>query len=187
MIEDSSEIDVIDLIISLFAEAIADEEDKAITAGSGTNQPSGLTVATLGSVACSGNLDFDDIINLEYLLPAKYSKGESFLVNRTNIREMRKIKDGSNRYLWMDSVAPSQPATFHGIPVRENNYIPESEIYYGDYKKGYWFGDRRKMTIKVSQETETAFTKDQTAVRVVERIAGSVVFTGAIKKLTNIP
>ncbi|MCK4686633.1 MAG: phage major capsid protein [Candidatus Lokiarchaeota archaeon] len=187
LIEDSSEIDVVDLIISLFAEAVADEEDKAITAGTGTNQPTGLTAATIGSVACSGNLDFDDIINLEYLLPAKYSKNASFLVNRTNIREMRKIKDGSNRYLWMDSVAPAQPATFHGIPVRENNYIPESEIYYGDYKKGYWFGDRRKMTIKVSQDTETAFTKDQTAIRVVERIAGNVVFAGAIKKLNSIP
>ena len=187
LIEDSSEIDVVDLIISLFAEAVADEEDKAITAGSGTNQPTGLTAATIGSVACSGNLDFDDIINLEYLLPAKYSKNASFLVNRTNIREMRKIKDGSNRYLWMDSVAPSQPATFHGIPVRENNNVPESEIYYGDYKRGYWFGDRRKMTIKVSQDTETAFTKDQTAIRVVERIAGNVVFAGAIKKLNSIP
>jgi len=45
------------LIISLFAEAIAEEEDKVITAGTGSGQPTGLTNCSIGSVACSGNLD----------------------------------------------------------------------------------------------------------------------------------
>ena len=187
LIEDSSEIDVVNLIIGLFAEAIADEEDRAITAGNGTTQPTGLTNATIASVAsATGNLSFDDLINLEYLLPAKYSKGASYLVHRNNIREMRKLKDSQNRYLWVDPVATGQPATFHGAPVRENNNLSESEIYFGDYFKGYWLGDRRKMTIKITQDSETAFTKDQTAIRIVERIAGNVVLSAAIRKLTGI-
>jgi len=109
-------------------------------------------------------LSFDDLINLEYLLPAKYSRAASYLVHRSNIREMRKLKDSQNRYLWTDPVAIGQPATFHGAPVRENNNLSESEIYFGDYFKGYWLGDRRKMTIKITQDSETAFTKDQTAI-----------------------
>jgi len=36
-------------------------------------------------------------------------------------------------------------------------------------------GDRQKMTVKVSQENETSWTKDQTGIRVVERIAGNCV------------
>ena len=187
LIEDSSEIDVVNLIISLFAEAVAEEEDKVITAGNGTTQPTGLTVATITSVAsATGNLSFDDLINLEYLLPAKYSRKASYLVHRNNIREMRKLKDSQNRYLWTDPVAIGQPATFHGAPVRENNNLSESEIYFGDYFKGYWLGDRRKMTIKITQDSETAFTKDQTAIRIVERIGGNVILPAAIKKLTGI-
>lgn len=69
---------------------------------------------------------------------------------------MRKLKDAQNRYLWTDPVAVGQPATFHGAPVRENNNLGESEIYFGDYFKGYWLGDRRKMTIKITQDSETA-------------------------------
>lgn len=99
---------------------------------------------------------------------------------------MRKLKDSQNRYLWTDPVAVGQPATFHGAPVRENNNLSESEIYFGDYFKGYWLGDRRKMTIKITQDSETAFTKDQTAIRIVERIAGNVVLPAAIRKLTGI-
>ena len=54
-------------------------------------------------------------------------------------------------------------------------------------KQAYWLGDRQKMTVKISNDTETAFTKDQTAIRVVSRIAGNVVNGFAVKKITNIP
>ena len=53
-------------------------------------------------------------------------------------------------------------------------------------KKSYWFGDRKKMTTKISQDTTQAFTMDQTAIRVVERIAGNVVLPQAIRCLNGI-
>lgn len=128
MIEDSlPEIDVVRFIIGLFSEALREEEDKVITAGTGTGQPTGLTTCTITNVTCSGNLDFDDIINLIYALPAKYRRNATFLVNNVNIREMRKIKDGNSRYIWNDPVAPAQPATVYGYPVIENNWLPESK------------------------------------------------------------
>ena len=187
LVEDSTEIDVVQLIISLFAEALAEEEDKVITAGTGTGQPTGLTSCTIGSVTCSGNLDFDDIINLIYLLPSKYRRNAKFLVNNVNIKELRKIKDTTNRYIWQESVAPGQPATIYGYPVIENNYVPESEIYFGDYKMGYWLGDRRKMTVKVSDIAGTAWEYDQIGIRVVERIAGNCVLENAMRVLNTIP
>ncbi len=186
LIEDSQEIDVVSLIIDLFAEGIAIEEDYALTAGNGTTQPQGITQATLGSVAMSGTLDFDDVIDLEFLLPAKYSKDARFMGNRRNIKKLRQLKDSNNRYLWMDNPAPGQPSTFHGYPVVENNDISDTELYFGDFKKAYWLGDRKSMTIKITQDSETAFTKDQTAIRVVSRIAGTTVLADALKKLTGI-
>jgi HK97 family phage major capsid protein len=187
LIEDSTEIDIVRFIIGLFSEAIGNEEDRVITRGNGTTEPTGLATATIGSTAVLGNLSFDDMINLEFLLPAKYHANAKYYAHRNNIRELRKLKDNTGRYLWMDSVAPGQPATFHGYPVVENNHLSESEIYFGDLKKAYWLGDRKAMTVKVSNDTETAFTKDQTAIRVVSRIAGNVVLPFAVKKLTNIP
>ncbi|MHA1225137.1 MAG: phage major capsid protein [Candidatus Hodarchaeales archaeon] len=187
LVEDCDTFDVVRLIISLFAEAIRDEEDKVITAGSGTGQPTGLTNCSIGSVACSGNLDFDDIINLIYLLPSKYRANAKFLVHNTNIKELRKIKDSQNRYIWQEAVAPGQPATIYGYPVIENNWLPESEIYFGDYKRGYWLGDRKRMTVTISREAGDAWEKDQVGIRVVERIAGNCVLENAIRKLTGIP
>jgi len=102
------------MIISLFSERLAEEEDKVITQGTGTGQPTGLTYCNITNVACSGNLSFDDIINLIYALPSKYRRNAKFLVNNANIRELRKLQDGSARYLWQDAVAPGQPGTIYG-------------------------------------------------------------------------
>jgi len=77
---------------------------------------------------------------------------------------MRKLKDSNNRYYWAEPVATGQPATFHGFPVIEVNELPDDQIYFGDMKKAYWFGDRKKMTVKISNDTETAFVNDQTAI-----------------------
>ncbi|MHA1305398.1 MAG: phage major capsid protein [Candidatus Heimdallarchaeaceae archaeon] len=187
LVEDCDTFDVVQLIIGLFSEAIAEEEDKVITAGTGTGQPTGLTNCTITNVNCAGNLDFDDIINLIYSLPSKYRRNAKFLVNNVNIQELRKIKDSNNRYIWMDSVAPGQPATIYGYPVLENNWLPEAEIYFGDYKLGYWLGDRKKMTVKVSDIAGEAWSKDQIGIRVVERIAGNCVLENAMRCLNQIP
>ncbi len=190
LVEDSTEIDVVQFIIKLFSEAIGTEEDRVITVGSGTGQPYGYatTGQSVATIACTATgLTFDDVINLEYSLPAKYHPNAKFYIHRNQIRDMRKIKDGNNRYLWEDRVAPTQPATFHGYPVVEDNNLAESVIYFGDLKKAYYLGDRKMMTVRVSQDTETAFTHDQTAIRVVARLAGRIVLHNALKGLTGIP
>ena len=188
LIEESTEIDIVQLIIRLFSEKIADREEQAIVAGNGTTQPTGLETArgagTITAIAASGQ-DFDDIISLEYALPAKYSNNAVFLANRTTIKNIRTLKDGNNNYIWQRSAAAGQPATVNGKPIYEVNYLPNGVIYFGDFKQGYYLGDRQMMTVKITQDSETAFTKDQTAIRVVHRIAGNVGNPRAIRALTG--
>lgn len=187
LVEDAGTIDIVKTIIDLFSEEIAQEEDKVITQGTGVGQPTGLTTCSIASSTCVGNLDFDDIIDLIYSLPSKYRVNAKFLAANANIRELRKIKDSQQRYIWQDAVAPGQPATIYGYPVIENNWVPESEIYFGDYKRGYWLGDRRRMTVVVSNIAGTAWEKDQIGIRIVERIAGNCVLENAMRKLITIP
>ena len=187
LIEDSTEIDVVNLIIQLFGEKLAEEEDRVITAGNGTTEPTGIVGNTGGTVTCSGNLDFDDIIDLVYALPQKYQAGASFLVHRTNIKELRKLKDNDGRYLWGEPVAAGSPPTILGYPVYENNWVGEANILFGNWKLAYWLGDRKQMSVKISNDTTQAFTQDMTAIRVVARIAGNVVLGAACRQLQTIP
>lgn len=188
LIADSTEVDIVQFIIGLFAEAIGNEEDRVITRGNGTTEPTGYHgVSAIGSISAGGNLSFDKLIDLEYELPNKYQRNAKWFVNRENLRELRKLKDSTGRYLWQDAITAGAQPFFHGFPVVEDPNLPGSDIYFGDMQQAYWLGDRQKMTVKVSNDTETAFTHDQTAIRVVARIAGNVVQPKALKRLTNIP
>lgn len=187
LIEDSA-FDLVNVLVSRFADRIAQEEDKVITNGAGTTQPIGIFVnSSVQTRACNGNLDFDDIIDLIYDLPVKYRANAKFIVNSNNVRELRKLKDNDGRYLWQDPVSAGQPATIQGYPVIETYWAPESQIAFGDYKMAYWLGDRQKMTVKITNDTETTFTQDKTAIRIVERIGGDVIIPNAIRKLISIP
>ena len=186
LIEDATDFDLVKIIINLFADRIAEEEDKVITAGSGSGQPTGLTNCTIGSIALSGAMNFDAVIRLIYLLPVQYRVNAKFLTCNANVRDLRLVKDSQNRYIWQDSVVPGQPSTIYGYPVIENNWLPETEMYFGDFKMGYWLGDRKRMTVTVSNIGGDAWSKDQIGIRVVERIAGNCVLEAAMRKLTGI-
>jgi HK97 family phage major capsid protein len=187
LLEDAS-FNLTDLVVNQFASKIADQEEKVITNGAGTTQPTGIFVnASVPTITCAGNLSFDNIINLVYELPAKYRRFAKFLVHNNNVRELRKLKDLDGRYLWQEPVAVGQPATIQGYPVIETYWAPESQIAFGDYKEGYWLGERHGMRVKVTQDTETTFTQDKTGIRVVERIGGDVIVPNAIRKLITIP
>lgn len=191
LIEDSTEIDVVQTIISMFADAIGQAEDFAILAGNGTTQPTGLYTArangTIPSGAVSGNLDFDDMVDCVYRLAAKYRAGASWIIHPNNVKELRKLKDSNGRYLWEESPQNGIPARVLGYPVHEFYDAEEGEILFGNWKLCYMLGDRKQMTVKVSNETETAFTRDQTAIRVVFRLAGNVVLGEAANAITGIP
>lgn len=191
LIEDSTEVDIVNFIIGLFSEAIGEEEDRVVWRGNGTTEPTGIVTAqaagTIAGISGAAGLTVEILIDLVHALPAKYSKNAKLYLHRNNIREMRKLKDSNGRYYWVDPVTSSTLPQFMGYPVVETNELPEAQIYFGDLKQTYWLGDRQRMTVKVSNDTETAFTKDQTAIRVVSRVAGNVVLGAACRAITAIP
>jgi len=190
LVEDSTEIDIVKFIIGLFSEVIGEEEDRVIWVGNGTTQPTGIATARAGGAiatrTAAAGLATDEIINLTYDLPGKYHKNAKFYTHRFNIRDLRKLKDGNNQYLWQPSNIAGEPPTLSGFNVIESNELADDQIYFGDLKKTYWLGDRKKMTVKISQDTTQAFTMDQTAIRVVSRIAGNVVLGAACRCLNGI-
>lgn len=185
---DDSAFDLTQVLVRRFALKMAEAEERAIVAGTGVGQPTGIfTVGTVATRACAGNLSFQNIINLIYDLPVKFRNNARFLVHPNNVRELRLLTDTTGRYMWQEPVSAGQPATIHGYPVLETYWAPESQIAFGDYREAYWLGDRQNMTVKITNDTETTFTQDKTAIRVVERIGGTVVFPNAVRKLITIP
>lgn len=188
LIEDSDTVDVVSLVVDLFAEAIGEEEERVIWVGNGTTQPQGIEVAraagTIQSIAGTGNA-LTDINRLYRALPRKYRANAAWFMNDASAAGIDRLVDTTGRPIWTPSIADGAPDRLKGKDVVISDWVPERTVFFGDMKRTYFLGDRKRMTVKVSNDTETAFTKDQTAIRVVARIAGRVVFGGATRAITS--
>lgn len=188
LIEDSSDIDVVNHILTLFREALGEEEDRVILRGNGTTEPRGIeTARAAGEIATTtwNGTTFDKAFALIYSLKAKYRAGASFLMHPNTVARFTGLKDSNGQYLWQPSVVAGQPDSIRGYPVYEFYDMPENTVYFGNWKQAYWLGDRKRLTVKISQDTETAFVHDQTAIRVVARFGGNVVLGEAAKAATG--
>ena len=178
LIEDSDTFDVVQMIIGLFAEAVATEEENVIWNGTGTAQPTGIntarTAGTIASTAGTGVI-VDDILDLYYEVPAKYRGNSQWFANSETMKNLEKAKDSEGRPLIQPSLVVGQPTTLKGRPFVISEKVPANQLYFGDLTKAYFLGDRSRMSVKISQDTTQAFTQDMTAIRVVSRIGGLVV------------
>jgi phage major capsid protein, HK97 family len=162
-------------------------ENKAFISGDGQKgKPTGLltyaeggTNATkhpLGAIKVvkTGNaaaVTADSVIDLVYSLPAEYSQGAGFMMNRKTLAAVRKLKDGQGNYLWQPSYQQDQPSTLCGYPVYEVADMPDVAanalcIAFGDFLRAYLILDRKGVSILRDPYTNKPFVQFYTTKRV---------------------
>lgn len=200
---DDAAVAVQSLLVRLFSEAIRDNENAVFTVGSGVNRPVGMVTQLDGGaqehtpVGGVGTSVPEDLLHLYYALPTQYRSNATWLMHNTTIEKVRKFRDesggevGTGRFMWSDGFGTTPP-TLLGRPVQENNDIPttrgaanRSVVVFGDFKNGYYIGDRKQMSVKVSTEASdgagsSAFLQDQVWLKIAERIDGQVALEEAI-------
>lgn len=188
-------INLVQFIIELFAEAIGLAEDKAFFTGSGTGQPKGISVESIASKGVVGNVSFDDIIDLIDLVPTRVTQSPkaAFIANRKTISTLRKIKDTNGDYIWRDGKGGvggggeivRLPATLYGYPFYEQNDLNKNHLYFGDWGM-YIIGDRQTMAVTTTTEGGDAWRRNAMEIKAVERVDGKAVLTTPFAKLTSV-
>jgi len=177
----------------------AKQEGLAFVAGNGTNKPNGfLTYATGGANASANPLGAigvetaaavaavteDELLDLIYGLPGSYTNGARFVMNRTSMGKIRKLRDTDGRQLWQPATVAGQPSTLLGYPVTEMPDMPDmaastTPIAFGNFARGYLVVDRTG--VRVLRDPYTA--KPKVLFYTTKRVGGAVVDPQAIKVL----
>jgi len=184
---DDSGIDISNLLLQLFGEAIAEKEDTVGFTGDtgggdafdGILNDSGVTTRTMGS----GDTDFtdvdaDDLADLTPDITSGAAKGARFYLHRTVFNVVRKLKDSNGNYIYVPP-GGDQPGTLWGYPYELSEVMPSISdsavstplLAFGNLKH-FYLGDRKKLT--VAKSTHASFSEDKTLVRVTHRVALSV-------------
>ena len=169
----------------------AKQEGLAFVAGNGTNKPNGfLTYATgaanaaanpLGAIgvdtaAAVGAVTEDELLDMIYGVPASYTNGARFTMNRTTIGKIRKLRDLDGRQLWQPSTVEGQPSQLLAYPVTEMPDMPDmalgtTPIAFGNFARSYLIVDRTG--IRVLRDPYTA--KPKVLFYTTKRVGGAVV------------
>ncbi len=165
---------------------LAKLEGTAFVSGDGVGKPEGILTKSGISEVVSGAaaaITADGLIDLAYALPELYANNATWIMRRTSIRDIRKLKDSNNQYLWQPGLAGTSPAMILDRPYIEAPDMPAIAanayaIAFGDFRNGYKIIDRQQ--IRVLRDPYSA--KPYIEFYTTRRTGGQVVLAEAFVK-----
>jgi HK97 family phage major capsid protein len=127
------------LIDSLSAQ-FAEQEAQLFWNGTGADgEPTGLEVdssITSTTTASSGEVDYQDVVNLYYSLGAKYRKNATFVMNSDSQKKLVGLVDADGNPIFATATGGAS-ATLMGRPVVIDDHAAD----------GYWFMDAKRSIV----------------------------------------
>lgn len=176
-------------------EQFAVAEGAAFVSGTGIGKPEGILVAAgvtgnnSGSAATIADADgqANGLLTLKYSLKSSYARNANWIMNRTTLGSVRKLKDAQKGYIWTPGIALGAPNTIDGDPYVEVPDMPLEgaglvPIAYGDFTRAYTLVDRIQM--EMLRDPYTQATSGNIRFIFRRRLGGQVTLTEAFKKLT---
>jgi HK97 family phage major capsid protein len=178
LISDSS-LDIASIIAEQAGNAIGFGVNTGLTVGTGTVEPTGIFTtgasAVTGGTGVSGAPTYENLVDLLYALDgqARLLPGVGWLMNKTGLAAVRKIKDGSGAFIWSaGNIAQGQPDQLLGYPVYENPAAVNVATGAFSIGVGHLPSLKARVAggIQVAQSSDYAFNEDVTTFRVTARV-----------------
>lgn len=174
-----------------FAEQFAKAEGNAFLVGNGTNKPTGIldgnTVASTTAAAAAA-IATDDIMDLVHGLKSEYARNATFMMNRSTLGEIRKLKDTAGQYIFQTGFSGQSglPNTILGHPYVEAVDMADiaasaKPVVFGDYRRGYMIVDRVALSVLRDPYSQASTGNVRYIAR--RRVGGEVVLSEAMRAL----
>ena len=170
-------------------EQFAVAEGAAFVSGTGIGKPEGFMVNSGVSSVNSGSaalITADSLFSAKHTLKTAYTRSANWVLNRTTLGAVRKLKDGNGDYLWQSGLASGKPNTLDGDPYVEVPDMPSEgantyPIAYGDFQRAYTLVDRVAMSMLRDPYTQATSGNIRFLFR--RRLGGMVTQPEAIVKI----
>lgn len=173
-----------------FARALAELEETAFVAGSGSGQPTGVVGgSTLGATATATNaITANELMDLYHALGRGYRRKASFLMNDSTKKAIRKLVTGVSgdlTYLWQPGLANGEPDMLLGQPVYTSPDMSAiatgvKAVLFGDFSY-YYIVDRQMISIQRLNELYSG--NGQVGFRIMKRTDGKLTLATSVYHL----
>jgi HK97 family phage major capsid protein len=200
LLQDSN-VDIEAFVRARLATRLGRITNKHFTIGTGSSQPNGVvTAATVGVTAANSSsqvtaVTYDSLVDLQHSVDPAYREGGNcrFMFNDATLKGIRKIKDGSNRPIFVPGYEAGNPGgapdRLLGDPITINQSVATMaasarSILYGDFSH---YKIRDVMGVELQRYTDSAYAKKgQVGFLAWLRSGGNLVDVGgAVKVFVN--
>jgi HK97 family phage major capsid protein len=159
----------------------------AFVSGNGVGKPQGFLahsgVGTVNTGAATA-IAADGVLALYYGIKTAYARNATFVLNRTTLGSVRKLKGSDGHYLWVPGLAAGVPNTINGAPYVECPDMPNEgaglkPLAFGDFRRAYTWVNR--IAIEMLRDPYTQATAGNVRFIFRRRVGGQVVLAEAIK------
>jgi len=176
-----------------FAEQFAKAEGSAFVSGNGTNKPTGITNgSTVASTtaANAASITTDDLMDLVHDLQSDYARNAAFMLNRSTLGAIRKLKDTAGQYIFQTGFSGQSglPNTILGHAYVEALDVADigtgaKSVIFGDYRRGYMIVDRIALSVLRDPYSQASSGNVRYIAR--RRVGGEVVLAEAMRVLEH--
>lgn len=197
LIQDSN-VDIEGFVQGRLVTRIGRITNRMFTTGTGTGQPNGIaTAATVGVTAANATsqvtaVTYDSLVNLQHSVDPAYRAAAGWMFNDTTLREIRKIRDGSQRPIFVPGYESGNPGgspdRLLGSPITINQDVVNMaasarSILFGDFS-GYYIRD--VMALDMYRFTDSAFTRNgQVGFLALMRTGGNLIDANKVRVFVN--
>lgn len=159
---DDSAINVEKWLSDSIAHRLCAVENHAFLFGDGHNKPTGILSYETGDEATWGtfkHVEFDEdniidnLIDMFAGIKGKYLDGACWLLSRSTLAHLRKLKDQDGRHIWQPSLDAKTPSLLLGYPVELCDDMPalgseeSPSVIFGNFAQAYQIVDRQGVSV----------------------------------------
>ena len=113
----------------------ATAKEAAYMTGNGVRKPLGVFVASDNGIGTARDVSTgnsttaivaDNLIENKYNLKAPYLRNAKWIFHRDAMKQIAKLKDSDNQYLWLPSLRDNSPDMLLGMPVMTSEFAPNT-------------------------------------------------------------
>ena len=183
-----SGVNLIQVLTNSLGTAAGIKINGLLTLGTGTAEAHGLipaaTVGVTGGTGVSGAPTADNLIDLAHSVDGLYvRRGAGWMMRRTTIGVVRKLKDTAGNYLYVPSANVGVPDEFMSYPIHENPDVVATAVNAKSVAFG-WFGSYHTRLVggfELARSDDAYFADDEIGFRLTARIWGDLGQTTAVK------
>ena len=159
---DDSRIDVESWLSMKIADKMARIENSSFINGDGVGKPRGILTYSAGltnpgqvqqiNSGSASALTADGLRKLFYALKSSYIPNARWMMSRSAIEEVSKLKDSSGSYIWQPGFQDGEPQTLLGHAIERMEDMPQVaanslSVAFGDFRQAYTIVDRMGLRV----------------------------------------